>query len=340
MYNNIFVNLPFFEIKNPFYLLFYFHNLIDKISKINEDATSKSFLSGIFEMHKVECPNPLCATKTKENLYLPLTKKWSNRTKSFIDDEVFLKNLLIVIINYFIYSNRANPDMLLNLSLYYLTVIGNYCQAIYFFKKVTELKLSAKEEFSLIRLYIKISNTLVESLKSPNEQCVSLENLDVSMYYKYDDLSQNFVDEISNDVNLSLEFWKTFRASLRDPSKKVDFNKIFQLTDKIRITKKNVEVMWNELLSIYGGVNVYFKLFSEYIEQINDDDLKKRDLESLKRKNDNYGDHIGQNFYSVLFNKETVVLIVNGDKGNEGVIELTNKEIENIFKYRLNFFNA
>ena len=332
--DNIFVNLPFFEIKNPFYLLFYFHNLIDKISKINEDATSKSFLSGIFEMHKVECPNPLCATKTKENLYLPLTKKWSNRTKSFIDDEVFLKNLLIVIINYFIYSNRANPDMLLNLSLYYLTVIGNYCQAIYFFKKVTELKLSAKEEFSLIRLYIKISNTLVESLKSPNEQCVSLENLDVSMYYKYDDLSQNFVDEISNDVNLSLEFWKTFRASLRDPSKKVDFNKIFQLTDKIRITKKNVEVMWNELLSIYGGVNVYFKLFSEYIEQINDDDLKKRDLESLKRKNDNYGDHIGQNFYSVLFNKETIVLIVNGDKGNEGVIELTNKEIENIFKYR------
>ena len=86
----------------------------------------------------------------------------------------------------------------------------------------------------------------------------------------------------------------------------------------------------NELLNIYGGVNVYFKLFSEYIEQINDDDLKKRDLESLKRKNDNYTDHIGQNYYSILFNKETVILIVNGDKGNEGTIELTNKEIEKV----------
>ena len=332
--DNLFVNIPFYEIKNPFYLLYYFHALIDKISKIEEDPTSKSFLSGIFEMHKVECPNPLCVSKTQENLYLPLNKKWSDRSKNFIDDDVFLKSLLIVIMNYFIYSNISNADMFLNLSFYYLTVIGNFCQAIYFFRKVTELKLSSKEEFSLIRLNLKISNTLVESLKSPNEQCVSLENLNVSMYYKYDDLSQNFVDEISNDVNLSLEFWKTFRASLRDPTKKVDFNKIFQLTDKIRITKKNVEVMWNELLSIYGGVNVYFQLFSEYIEQINDDDLKKRDLESLKRKNDNFGDHIGQNFYSVLFNKETVVLIVNGDKGNEGVIELTNKEIENIFKYR------
>ena len=332
--DTIFIDTPFYEIKNPFYLLFYFHRLIDKISKIDEDPTSRSFLSGIIEMHKVECPNPFCVSKTKNNLYLPINKKWSDRSKNFIDDEVLLKSLLIVIMNYFILSNKSNPDMFLNLSLYYLTIIGNYCQAIYFFRKVLELKLSSKEEFSTIRLNIKISNTLVETLKTPNEQCVSLENLDVSMYYKYDDLSQNFVDEISNDVNLSLEFWKTFRAALRDPSKKVDFNKIFQLTDKIRITKKNVEVMWSELLSIYGGVNVYFKLFSEYIEQINDDDLKKRDLESLKRKNDNFTDHIGQNFYSVLFNKETVVLIVNGDKGSEGVIELSNKEIENIFKYR------
>ena len=331
---NIFIDLPFYEIKNPFYLLFYFHALIYKISKIDEDPTSRSFLTGILEMHKVECPNPMCVSKTKSNLYLPINKKWSNREKSFIDDEVFLKNLLIVIMNYFLHMNISTPDMYLNLSLYYLTIIGNYCQAIYYFHKVSDLKLSAKEEFSCIRLNIIISNSLIETLRSPNEQCVSLENLDVSMYYKYDDLSQNFVDEISNDVNLSLEFWKTFRAALKDNTKKVDFNKIFQLTDKIRITKRNVEVMWNELLNIYGGVNSYFNLFSEYIEQINDDDLKKRDLESLKRKNDNYNDHIGQNYYSILFNKETAILIVNGDKGSEGVIELSNKEIENIFKYR------
>ena len=331
---HLFIDLPFYEIKSPFYLLFYFHSLIYKISKIDQDPSSRSFLSGIIEMHKVECPNPTCVSKTKSDLYLPINKKWSDRKKSFIDDEVFMKNLLIVIMNYFLYENILNPDMYLNLSLYYLTIIGNYCQAIYYFHKLSDLKLSAKEQFSCIRLNIIISNSLIEILKSSNEQCVSLENLDVSMYYKYDDLSQNFVDEISNDVHLSLEFWKAFRAALRDNTKKVDFNKIFQLTDKIRITKRNVEVMWNELLNIYGGVNVYFSLFSEYIEQINDDDLKKRDLESLKRKNDNYSDHIGQNYYSILFNKETVILIANGDKGSEGVIELSNKEIENVFKYR------
>ena len=92
--------------------------------------------------------------------------------------------------------------------------------------------------------------------------------------------------------------------------------------------------MWNKLLQIYGGVNEFFELYLEYVEQINDDDLKKRDLESLRRKNDSFGDHMNNNFYSVLFNKDTGIIIANGDKGSEGVIELSNKEIENIFRYK------
>ena len=104
--------------------------------------------------------------------------------------------------NYFITTHDCSVDMYLNLALYQLKVIGNYCQAIYCYKKVSELKLSLKESFSLIRLNINIWRALVEKLKRPNENCVELENLDVSMYYKYEALSQNFIDEIHNDVNL------------------------------------------------------------------------------------------------------------------------------------------
>ena len=273
-------------------------------------------------------------TKTKEKSYLPLSKKWSDPSKNFIEEEVYMKHLMIIIMNFFISVERCNADMYLNLSLYLLTVIGNYCQSMYYSRKVSNLELTTKEAFTLARLNIKISKSLLEPLKSSKEQCVSLEGLNVSMYYKYDFLSQKFVDEISKDVNLSLEFWKTFRSSLKDPTKKIDFNIIFELTDKIRNTKRNVEIMWNKLLGIYSGSNSFFDLYLEYVEEINDDELKKRDLESLKRKNENFGDHIGQNYYSILFNKETVILIVNGDKGNEGTIELTNKEIEKVFNYR------
>jgi PAS domain S-box-containing protein len=225
-------------------------------------------------------------------------------------------------------------DIYINLSLYYLKKIGNYCQAIYFYKKVSEFILSYQEDFSFNRLNLLISKTLIEKLKPSNEQVSSLEYLDVSQYYKYDCLTQNFIDEISNDVNLSLEFWKTFRAPLKDSNKSIDFNKIFKLTDQIRISKEKVEHMWNELLSIYNGVNEYFELYSTYVVEINDDDLKKRDLDSLKRKNDNINENLNKNFYSILFNKNTGIIIANGDRGSEGQIELSNNEIENIFNYK------
>ena len=146
------------------------------------------------------------------------------------------------------------------------------------------MKLTLQEKFTFVRLKIQLSKAMIEKLKPSNEQCVALEHLDVSMYYKYDALSQNFVDEISKDVTLSLDFWKIFRGALRDSNKTLDFNKIFELTDKIRITKRNIEEMWNQLLKMYAGANEFYELYTEYVEQINDDDLKKRELESLKRR--------------------------------------------------------
>ena len=332
--NYIFLDIPFYKIRNKYYLLYYFKSLIDIINNIKENSLERSFLSGVIKMHKVECPNPNCIVKTKGKLYLPSLNKWNDQSKKEVEDHVFLANFIVIIMNYFLFTHECSADMYLNLSLYYLMIIGNYCQSIYFYKKVSELKLTSREKFSFIRLNLKISKALNEKLKPPNEQCSELENLNVSMYYKYDALSQNFLDAINKDVNLSLEFWKEFRAQLKEENKKLDFNNIFKLTDEIRITKKAVEDMWNNLIQIYGGVNDFFELYMEYLEKINDDDLKKRDLESFRRRNDNSSDHINNNFYYVLFNKETGIIIANGDKGSEGIIELSNNGIENIFGYK------
>ena len=332
--SKIFLKTPFYKISNPNYLLYYFKNIYDLTNTLDESYSEKSLLSGIIKMHELECPNPSCALKTKEKLFLPIVNKWDDKTKKQIEDEVFLKNFLIIIMNYFIYIEQCSADMYLNLSLYYLKIIGNYCQAIFFYRKVAELSLTLREKFSFRRLRSEISKTLVEKLKAPNEQCNDLENLDVSMYFKYEELSQNFFDEINNDVNLSLDFWKEFQSPYNEPSKRLDFNKIFELTDKIGKTKKNIELMWSKLFQIYSGVNNFFELYSEYVEQINDDDLKKRDLEGIRRKNDASNDHLNNKFYSLLFNQSTGIIIVNGDKDKIGTIEFSNKEIENIFKYK------
>jgi PAS domain S-box-containing protein len=331
---NILLSTPFYQIKNQYYILYYIKNLIDKINHFEESPKEKALLTGIMQMHAVECPNPTCVSKLKDAIYLPLTNEWSDRSKPLIADKVYLMNFIILVMNFFIGHNYYSPNMVINMSLYFLEIIGNFCQAMFYYKKVKEMKLSIQEHFSFIRLKHKISQALVEKLKAANEVCYSLEDLNVTMYFKYEDLSKTFFDEMNNDVNLSLDFWKTFRNCQIDVNQSIDFNKIFHLTDRIRITKEKVEKLWGKLIKIFNGVNELFELYLQYVEQINDDDLLKRDLEEVKRKNENFADHIQQNFYNMLFSKETGIIIANGDKGKEGLIEKANSEIEAIFRYK------
>lgn len=58
-------------------------------------------------MHEIECPCPNCILKTKEDIYLPLSNKWNDKRKNEIDDEVFLKNFIIVIMNYFLTRHKC-----------------------------------------------------------------------------------------------------------------------------------------------------------------------------------------------------------------------------------------
>ena len=331
---NILLTTPFYQIKNQYYILYYIKNLIDKINHFEESPEEKALLTGIMQMHAIECPNPTCVSKLKTEIYLPLTNEWSDRTKPLITDKVYLMNFIILVMNFFIGHNYYSPNMVINMSLYFLEIIGNFCQAMFYYKKVKEMKLSLQEYFSFIRLELKISQALVEKLKAENEACYSLEDLNVTMYFKYEDLSKSFFDEMNNDVNLSLDFWKTFKNCQTDQNQSIDFNKIFHLTDKIRITKNKVQQYWSKLIKIFNGVNDLFELYLQYVEQINDDDLLKRDLEEIKRKNENSTEHIQLNFYSVLFSKDTGIIIANGDKGKEGIIKKANSEVEAIFKYK------
>lgn len=330
----ILLTTPFYKITNKYYLLYYIKKILDKINKMDKSPEEKAILTGILQMHSLECPNPDCLTKNTKKIYLPISNEWSDRTKPLINDQVFLLQFTIFIMNFFLKQNYYSPEMLINESLYHLEILGNYCQAMLYYKKVKEMKLNCQEKFSFIRLKIAISKSLVSKFKPPNEPCLNLEELDVTLYFKYADLSQQLFDEMNNDVNLSLEFWRSFKASQTDQNKVIDFNKIFHLTDKIRITKSKVDKIWMKLYNIYNGVNDLFDLYLTYTEQINDDDLLKRDLDEIKRKSENSAEFIQQNFYSILFNKETGILICNGDKGCEGIIEKTNNEIEPIFKYK------
>ena len=331
---DIFYNHSPKKIKNIYHLLFFLKNFTNKIIITDKNAENRAFISGIIQLTCEEAP------VSKENekygeIYIPLGDQWENLYKNRTENENFKKNFIVIMLNYFIFNRDNCPDIYFNLSLYYLMIIQNYCQAMYYFQKLSQLKLNYREKFTYMRLKIKISNVLIQNLKPSDEQNVTLENINISMYYKYDDLSQHFIEEITNDIELSLEFWKTYKKYAKDQNFKINFNKVFKLTDKIRTSKKTIEKMWNDLLKIYNGVNEYFYFYNDYIEQINDDDLKKRDLESLRRKKGYFNEHLNNNYYSILFSKDTGIIIADGDIGSEGIIKHCNKKIENIFNYNI-----
>jgi len=323
------------KITNHYHLLFFFKTFCEKIIKFDSSSENKAIISGLLQVLFEEVPNSKSKEQICGDLYLPISNKWRDFKKDKIEDEVFRKYFIIKMMEFFIFNIDNCPDLYFNLSLYYLIIIHNYCQAMYYFQKIAAFKLNYKEYFTYMRLKLKISKILVQDLKRSDEENVSLKSLDISMYYKYDSLSQEFIEEITNDIELSLEFWKIFRRYSKDISFKINFNKVFKLTDKIQTTKKNIEKMWNDLLKIYSGVNEYFEFYNDYIEQINDDDLKKRDLDSLKRKKTDFNEHLTNNYYSILFNKDTGIIIANGDIGSEGMIKHCNKKIENIFNYKI-----
>ena len=320
---------PYHKIKNKYYVLYYVKFLIDLIRIYNENPEAKSLLIGIIEIHSIECPNNSCITKTKEKIYLPIENAWSDRSKQFIDDKIFLKFFIVVIIGYYVKIEYYIPELIINLSHYYLEVIGNVCLSIYHYEKAKKMKLTLKEKYLLERLKMIISYKLYENLKQEDEPCEDLIDLNITFYYKYHDIAKQFSKEIYNDLELSVEFWECF--STKKNSDLIDINHVISLIEKINNSKNTIKNLWNEMFQIYSGINSYFLLYLDYINEINDDQRLKNELENHKKKKENSNENMVENYYNILFKKDTGIIIVNGDRGKEGLIEKANNAFGNIF---------
>ena len=331
--NNFIYDISINEIKNSSYLLAYIKELTDLLIKNNGKTENKNLITGLLNQLINESPNKICDDLIKEKMYIPLTNEWRDKKKDRVTDNVFIKYFIIILYNYFLVSNNNCPELYLNLSHYYLVIIGNYCEAMYYCQKLFELNLNIQQRFAFYRLKLEISKILTNKLIASDNKNVPLECINISAYYQYENLTENFIEQISNDIDLSLKFWKLFKEMHRNPEFKLNFNEIYDLSEKIQIKKNNIDKIWVNLLKEYSGINEYFELYNEYIIQINDDDIKKRQLEDFKKKAIIQDDDLNNNFYSILFDNDTGIIIVSKDKGTEGIIKHWNKTIEKLFKY-------
>ena len=331
---NIFYQKSINKISNSNYLLAYIKALTDLLLKCDKnDKEIKGIIGGVLKQLIRESPNNVCDGLMKEKMYIPLTNTWRDLKKENVTDNVFIKYFIVILYHYFLVSKDVCPELFMNLSHYYLVIIGNHCEAMYYCQKLFQYDLNAQQKFSFYRLQDLITHSLTKKLKSFEDKNISLENINISSYYEYENLCENFLEKINTDIDLSLKFWKLFREMYKNPEYKLNFNEVFELSEKIQLKKKNIDKIWKDMMIVYSGINEFFELYTEYIIQINDDDIKKRELDAFKKKILNQEDDYNNNFYSILFNKETGIIIVEKDKGIEGVIKHWNKRIEKIFKY-------
>ena len=328
---HLFFDIPFYQITNKNYLLIYIYYIMflinNKIIKQNQ-----ALLSGVIKLHIRECPKINCPIANNDKLFLPLTEEWTDRSKNFLNDNIYLYFFIKVIMEYYVEHNCYNNELLLNFSYYYLHVIGNKCQAIYLYEKAKKMPLSLIEYFSLQRLKFIINNSLNINLKKKNEECQNLENLNVTYFFKYQNYKEKFLNEIFTSLDLYESFWKYFSHKLNKNI--IDFNHVFQTTEKLMISMKNIEELWNKLTIINSNANDIIDFYIDYVEQINDDNYLKRNLEELKRKGDSNINNINLNYFNLLFKSEAGIAICNGDKGKEGIIENVNNDFCKIFNYK------
>ena len=331
--NNLIIKLvksiPYYKISNPYFLLFYVNFILSLSNQIEDNQESKSLLKALIEMHAIECPSEKCITKNNFKIYLPKLNQWSERKMPFIYDQIFLKNFILYIIRYFIVINNLSSELLINLSHYYLNIIGNVCLSIYYYNRAKEMKLNLQERFLLERLRINISNKLCDNFKEKGEICYKLIEMNPTLYFKYHNLGDNFINEINNDLDLLIEFWEIF--SVKKNPKLIDFKKVFMIIEKIKKSKDNVEDLWKELYDLYPGIDQYFYIYMDYVNEINDNSNLKNELEIIKRRKENINENIISNYYNILFKEDTGIIIVNGEKGKEGIIEKANIEFGKIF---------
>ena len=282
---NIFYQKSINKISNSNYLLAYIKALTDLLLKYDKnDKEIKGIIGGVLKQLIRESPNNVCDGLMKEKMYIPLTNTWRDLKKENVTDNVFIKYFIVILYHYFLVSKDVCPELFMNLSHYYLVIIGNHCEAMYYCQKLFQYDLNAQQRFSFYRLQDLITHSLTKKLKSFEDKNISLENINISSYYEYENLCENFLEKINTDIDLSLKFWKLFREMYKNPEYKLNFNEVFELSEKIQLKKKNIDKIWKDMMIVYSGINEFFELYTEYIIQINDDDIKKRELDSFKKK--------------------------------------------------------
>ena len=155
--NDIFYNNSISNSSDVHQTLYFINIINQKINVYDVCSENKAFITGLIDI--------LMTEKSKSKIYKVINeekdKEFEDKLKSIlkgaINESNVRKYVIEILFNLFVLIFDERADIYLNLSLYYLKSIRNYCKSMYIFQKTLNLKLNSLERFASERLKLEIN---------------------------------------------------------------------------------------------------------------------------------------------------------------------------------------
>ena len=288
---------------------------------INE--SDEIILTGIVNVHCLECQSIECPCKKDNEIYCASTDKYSDRNLPYHKDKIFLnhfnKKLYEDAIQKF--PNSINLNIAFSSFLFFQmkNVHASLIQIFFGEKK----KPSIEQEFELFRIKLKIEEHLIAEYNIEGDQYSQLPNV-----INFENRLLDCQKSIEKICNYQIEFWNQLTNIMPD------LNHLNELRQNILNESLITETIWNNINEINPDNSKALTLYGSYLNEIkNDKQLGQDLLERAKIQSETKSINLNTKNADILFNEDSAIIHMSGNLETTGRILKANAGFTKIFGY-------
>lgn len=311
------------KIKNETEILLQIYGITKLIKKAGMSGSDKVTLTGIINIHALECQNNDCPCKKMVELYDVESDKYSERNLPYHKDKIFLNHFIKRLYEDSISKFLNSVSLNLFFSFFLTEQIKNLHSALVELDNAERKKPSLIQQFYLYRFRKIIENNIKSETK--NLKSIYSKLHDVTSFESILLECQQAIEQV---CNFQLEFWTQMQNAMPD------LNILSELGKKLFDTNELFESHWNKLNQINSNYSKALSLYGSFQSEIrNHQQLGFELLEKAKTKSGKKSIDEVIKSSEILFAEDTAILHVSGNVDSPGRITKINQGFTKIFQY-------
>jgi len=226
---------------------------LDQSLKKNEDTR----LTGIVNMHMLECQDPECPCKNDHELFNPEKNEYVKRNSIFHRDTTFLKYFNKKLFEDYICRFNKSPLLHIDFADFLFVEMKNVHAALLELDLAAKKKPSLKEQFVIHRLKVRIENSIKKESVQGKDTYDQLINV-----IKFEKLLEECQKAIEIVADSQVEFWRQIVNQLPD------LNILDKLVDKYYKALRAVDKLWTEICNINPLYPKGLQMYRNYMVEI------------------------------------------------------------------------